>query len=147
MKILLTLGLILGLFLISCKKQTIDPEKIIQTNNQQTNTCDTINCLQATAQGTYTFAPNNGSDTIMPGCKVRMTFDGIKDSTAVYGGINNDSLMFYSYKYWYKMTPINFSNTIQTTNNFYNRLICTKGSLLMAVSFYTKSGKRAIFHI
>jgi len=131
----------------ACSKKTAEPQQQVVTNNQTTTVaCDTINCLQAAAQGTYTFAPNNGSDTIMTGCKVRMTFDGIKDSIPQYGGANNDSLMYYAYDYWYKMTPINFSNTTQTTNSFYNRLSCRKGSIFMAVTMYFKSGKRAIFH-
>ena len=131
----------------SCNKKTTQPQQQVVTNNQTANvTCDTINCLEAQAQGTYTFSPY-GYDTLMTVCKVRVTYDGKKDSVPVIITIGtHDSIVSYQLNYWYKITPVNFNAVIQTTVQSKNRITCTEGETLQQVSFYTKTNKRAIFH-
>ena len=137
MKTLLILGLTLGLFLVSCNKQTLEPQQVVL--NQTNNDCDTVTCLGARSQGTYTFYPGNGEDTTMTGCSIRVTYDGLKDST-----MWSDST--YQVRLKYRIDAINFNNNIQTLDQTKCKLIGYKASsVFYVVSFYTKSGKKGIF--
>lgn len=140
MKQLLLIG-ILSLVTISCKKQTVAPQQIVQSNSIVSN-CDTITCIGAQSQGTYTFTAKpiyTSTDTIFTNGKVRLTYERFSDSTAI--GTSGAYEQFD----WYNVSCSNFDSRVMTTDQTKIRLRISKTGIYGNVTFYTKSGKTARF--
>lgn len=87
------------LILLSCNKNN---QQTLQPSNQ-TNNCDTVNCLGAQCQGTYEYY-HSVNDTPMIGKRIRVTL--VKINTVQYGSELKEQCV-------YSIKPINFiSNKI-----------------------------------